>query len=62
MGEVGGWGGRKIREVWALVMVGAILVGLGWVGSWRRGLVGSNEGRKGDMDEDGGYGLGVRHY
>lgn len=23
-------GGRKIREVWALVMVGAIWVGLGW--------------------------------
>lgn len=44
LNEVGVGGGRKIREVWALVTMGAI-----WVGSWRRGLVGSNE--------DGGWGI-----
>ncbi len=30
LNEVGVGGGRKIREVWALVTMGAIWVGLGW--------------------------------
>lgn len=53
LGLLGGGGGgrRKIRvrdEVWGLVTMEAIGLGA------RGGGGGGNEGRKGDMDEDGG--------